>query len=67
MDSILPPSDRRATWCICSDGPNQVYLYTAYFHKIQGCLQYKTMYVKIKIKNKKIHIIITNIYIIKQS
>ena len=27
---------------------NQVYLYTAYFHKIQGCLQYKTMYVKLK-------------------
>ena len=32
---------------------NQVYLYTAYFYKIQGCLQYKTIYVKINIKLKK--------------
>ena len=34
---------------------NQVYLYNAYFRKIQGCLQYKTVYVKIKIKLKNSH------------
>ena len=45
---------------------SSLFMYTAYFHKIQGCLQYKTMYVKIKIK-LNVHIIITNIYIIKQS
>ena len=39
----------------CQIKSNQVYLYTAYFHKIQGCLQYKTMYVNIKIKLTNSH------------
>ena len=47
VDVVILGSSEFVSFCLVVHRSNQIYLYTAYFYKIQGCLQYKTIYVKI--------------------